>query len=645
MILSINQVTIAAGTYQSHPPLRPDPEPANRALAEGPSFFVDARQGKNNNKGSKDKPWRTIEFALTKLSAGDTLYLRNGIYFENVAVRLQGKEDAPITIRSYPGEQGIIDGGIAEFNEQPATAWEPFPDGGEGEYRSRRRHPNIRDVIGAFGDSMIGLETYWHLTDLRSTNELADPVEPGGDLKPLWCGPGLHYDRETGYIHARLAHTKLNKIDNYQGETDPRKLPLVVSPFRSVPLHIDRAQHIRLQDLIIRGGGYETVVIDFGVSIDFDNVVIRGGTYCMRTSNTGPLRFYRSAMYGNSPPWMFRGDGSLRNRPGRGRRDIVRLTCHALWTTNTGREFSVYAFPVNNNWDISYSEFTDSHDGPYFGGIGMRFHHNLLDNFQDDGIYLSPMYAYGPKVELHIYQNVFSRCLTPLAFGGPEDTKDQVYIYRNIFDMRGTVNTGRPSTKRPDPGQSTGRIMGDHGGPPWSAMNIYQNTFVTIPGMRGGGMGALGHLRKGYPRRVFNNIFFQFARLPGPGAPKLANDVHTDANLYWSPAEGAAAAAEKMFAKYRKLPAFEASKAEYAAGFTTNSLAADPLFTKAVADGGVANDYRLQDKSPALKAGVPLPPEWPDPLRQEGQDKPDLGAMPHGAEPLRVGRAAAPAVK
>ena len=144
------------------------------------------------------------------------------------------------------------------------------------------------------------------------------------------------------------------------------------------------------------------------------------------------------------------------------------------------------------------------------------------------------MYSYGPKAVLHIHQNIFRRALTTLAFGGPEDTHDKVFIYRNLFDMRGTVNAGRPSTKNPKPGLALSRVIGDHGGPPWSSMMFYHNTFV-MTGSGDSSMGVLSHLRKGYPRRVFNNIFYHETRLPGLLPANVDLDAQADGNLYWSP--------------------------------------------------------------------------------------------------------------
>lgn len=628
--------------YLSHAPLRHNPPASKRPMAKGPAYYVDAQSGSDENDGTKESPFKTINHGLKQLKAGDTLYLRGGSYYENVRVSLVGNKAKPIVIRSYPGEQATIDGGIAEFQLDAANAWEPFTGGGKGEYRSKRSFPNIRDVIGAFGDSNIGLQTYWHLRDLRSPHELSAPGADG-DVREVYCGPGIYYDRQTSRIHVRLAHTHFKNFDNYEGETDPRKLPLVIAPFRSTPLHVDQAKYVKFQDFIVRGGGYETTVVDYGVDVDFDNVTIRGGTYCMRTANTGPFRFYRSAMYGNAPPWSFRGDGSLRARPGRNRRDIARLTCHAVWTTDTGREFSVYAFPMNDNWEVAYSEFTDSHDGPYLGGISMKFHHNLVDFFQDDGIYLSQMYPrhlfMGSGARIEIYENLFARALTPIAFGGMEDTRDDIYIYRNVFDLRGGVNYGRPSEKNPDVVPfTTNRALSDHGGPPWPKMSIYHNTFVTLGGKLD--LGTMGHLTPGHPRAVFNNIFLNYGGI-GAVRPPDHERGQSDGNLFWSPKANEKTSAA-VFNRYRASKAFTDSKTVYPPGFTANSKVGDPRFLKATPTWPTVGDYRLQKGSAASNAGVKIPAEWPDTLRKQDAGKPDIGALPLGSKPFSAGRAAAP---
>jgi hypothetical protein len=611
----------------------------NRATGKGSAYHVDPAKGDDRNDGGKETSWRTIGHAMKQLKAGDTLYLRGGSYHENVSIALAGKKEAPITIRSAPGEQAILDGSWREFQDSATEAWEACPGGVAGEYRSKKRYPNLRNVVGSFGDSMIGLQTYYHRIDLQASGEVVVWEKPDAmatsDIKPLWCGPGLWYDHATGHIHARLSHTHLPaSVPNYRGETDPRKVPLVIAPFTSTPLTLDGAKHIRIQDIVLRGAGYTSIVLDQAQDIEIDNVTVWCGTYGMRISGTRDLRVLRTGFYGSVAPWTFRGDGSKRDYPGRPHRNISRLNTHSHLEIESGRESSVYATPQNDDWEIAHCEFTDAHDGPYLGSINVKFHHNLIENLQDDGIYLSPMYMRhrldNRDPEIHIYQNVFRGLLTALAFGGTEaTTRDKVFVYRNVFDLRAKVQTGRPTAQRAEASFSTGKVIGDHGSPPWSAMNIYHNTFIAAEGSRQADMVTLGASKPERPRRVFNNIFLHLERMPAFIGAVPANDAIEDGNLYWSP--GADKVAANYFNKYRASQQFTESKKSYPPGSSTHSLVADPKLRE--------SDPRLQEGSPAVDAGVVLDEKWPDPLRKQDRGKPDIGALPAGADRLTVGRA------
>ena len=81
---------LRAQPFASHPPQRPLPSPSARAMAEGPARFVDPVRGNDADDGGKEKPWKTIRHALPLLSAGDTLALRGGSYFENVYCAVAG---------------------------------------------------------------------------------------------------------------------------------------------------------------------------------------------------------------------------------------------------------------------------------------------------------------------------------------------------------------------------------------------------------------------------------------------------------------------------------------------------------------------------------------------------------------------------
>lgn len=627
----------------SHPPLRPTPPVSNRPATSGPGYYVNPTTGDDKANGSKASPWKTAAHALSQLKPGDRLYLHGGVHYGPLYVACAGRADAPITIRSVPGEQAIIDGSMREFFENPADAWEPVAAGSD-EYRSKRVYLNLRHVIGSFGDSMIGLNTYYHAKDLRSTSELDDWEDwnkvAETDSKPLYCGPGVWYDRETGRIHVRLAHTHLPEpAQNYRGDTDPRKLPLILAPFGSVPMNLDGAEHLRIQDLIVRGGGYTAVNMTQAKHVEFDNVTIWATTYGMRMNSTEHLRMIGSRIHGSVPPWTFRSDASKRDYPGKPYRNITRLNTHCLIEIEGGNESSVYAYPQNDFWEFAYCEFTDAHDGIYFGSVNVKYHHNRMDGMQDDGIYLSPMY-HRHRLEktvpqIHIYQNTFGLCYTALAWGGPQTSDDDnVFIYRNVFDLSGKIMVGRPSTRDKSVRTATANLLGTHGSPPWAALNLYHNTVIATD-RRDPTAGAINGLRGGHPRRIFNNIFYHTDKLPAFGPPRVPGDLVIDADLYWAPGTSPATA-KTYFDKFRKTDTFTASLKVYPEGSTKHSLVADPLFE------GPKN-FHLKSNSPAKDAGVPIPAEWPDPLR-EADGKPDIGAFPVGSGPLLVGPEARPAM-
>ncbi len=635
---------------RSHPPLRPLPTASARPLAGGPARFVDAQRGDDAHDGTEAAPWRTINHALTQITAGQTLYLRSGAYYENVYCAVAGKADAPITIRSYPGELATVDGGLREFAEHPESAW-VVVDATNGEYRSTQAYQNIRDVNGLFGDSNVGLQTYWHPTDLRASNEQWI-VEPDKKVPPVYCGPGLWYDKETGHIHARLAHTHLPTpgIANYQGATDPRQLPLVIAPFNSVPLFVDQAMHVRFQDLVFRGGGQNTVVLQFGIDVEMDNVTIYAGTYGLRSRGTGPLRMTGCAVRGMIPPWGSRDENSLYTYtpetydpflpapPPATARNVARLATHAVVVTEGSYEFEVFHYPYNHDWDIAQSEFTDGHDGVYLSGRNIRFHHNWVDRFQDDAMYLS---APSPNFNdnIRVYDNLITRALMAFschAHGGPDGS---TYIYRNVVDFRRGVFVSRPSPKNPEGVLSNYHVFLTHGRgfSGIESFYFYQNTFI-CPSSASGGYAhrTLSNTSEPTQRRVFNNLFVYLKSYPSPLAAMPLHDIQIDGNLHWSPAPGAEPP-KGFLEKVRANPAAEHNKGKYPAGWEANSFVADPQFVAFSAATDAANDYLLQPSSPAVRKGVVLPAEWEDPARPADGAPPDIGALPLGSKPLRVG--------
>lgn len=626
-------------------------------MANGPKLYVDAARGDDTHAGTAQAPWKTLAHALRRLKPGDTLYLRGGIYHEKVSLSRSGTAEAPITIASHPGELAILDGGAREFLESPAKCWEPFPGGAEGEFVSTRTYAHADDrkvphqflpasweplwgiederpiALGHFADSMVPLHGYRIAADLRATNELWLGNKKEMRDIGIYCGPGLWFNRETGRLHIRLAHHQLAGLGDkaYRGETDPRKLPLVVAVgFGDDVLRLSGVRHVRLQGLVLRGATGSPMIHVYGSeNVELDRLTVFGGFPALMVNASKNVRVTHSAFRGLAAPWTSRAHMKYRGT----------ASYQIVFQNNQ---------PGNENIEFAWCEFTDDHDFAFLRFVkNLQFHHNFVDNFNDDGL------ECGAKLRAHtlfIYQNRIGPCLIPLTQHEMDkddspldhDPKSGVFVFRNVIDLRGGTYKTPPT--QPDPSgaflREEGHLAGDHGGPTWPVMRVYHNTFLRhTPVFRDYylfGLGAMG-LRNN-ERDVFNNIFVQTTRIPGVSfvGLKEAPNLREGGNVIWGMKDGPALKSDP-FAKFRASPLFRDSRKRYEPGWTTHDRVTDPRFVRLPADESLAADLRLHPDSPAINTGQPLPPHWPDPLRAADQDGPDIGVLPLGTQPWGVG--------
>ena len=611
--------TTKTSLYQSHPPMRQLPTASERPRDSGRAIFVDAVHGDDANTGSQTAPWKSITHGLQQLNPGSTLCLRGGTYYEAVTVTKSGTGKEPITIRAYPGELVIVDSGYREFHESPAMAWE-IVDKRLGEFRSTKSYPRGGE-FGNFADSMIPFQRYLTFHDLRSKNELwhtglSNRVD---DPIGIYAGPGVRRDPKTGRIHIRMSHTKLAGLgeNHYRGETDPRKIPLVIAG-ADYAISILNSKHVRLQDLVVRGAQRSAIRIEDSQKIELDGLTLYGSGSALRTARVDHLRMTNSVLRGHAAPWHSRGHH--KDRAGAGYLAIVGGT----------------------NIEFANCEFTDHHDGVLMQSVGrMKFHHNRVDNFNDDG--LEP----GPKQKsrhIEIYQNLITRCLTTFtAHGNPKPVEAEpgsgVYIFRNIVDLR--RGTYKFSPTEPDPTGSylnrRSRVCGDHGSPTWPVFYIYHNTFI-IPDNTWRDYYAFGwggHTRE-TTRRIYNNIFVQVQGIPGFVIPSV-DDLHADGNLFWGIVDGPSYQGD-VLGEFRKSKTFVALSKHSATLFGSRDIFDNPRFRTFKQDSRESTDLRLKGNSSAIDAGIEIPSDWPDPLRNVDSGNPDIGMLPHNAQPWKVGR-------
>ncbi len=138
-------------------------------------------------------------------------------------------------------------------------------------------------------------------------------------------------------------------------------------------------------------------------------------------------------------------------------------------------------------------------------------------------------------------------------------------------------------------------------------------------------------------REVFNNLFVQMERTPGAGFAGIteAGALREGGNILWGIQD--AGSSREVFKKFQASKLFVESRKQYEPGWTTQDRVEDPKFVRLNAEKPMETDLRLSKGSPAIDAGLPIPPEWPDPLRAQDAGTPDIGAIPWNVAVENVG--------
>jgi hypothetical protein len=67
-------------------------------------------QASDDGDGSRERPWKTVSRAATKVAPGDTVVIRDGTYREQVVFKTSGTEQAPIRFEAAQGARVVLTG-------------------------------------------------------------------------------------------------------------------------------------------------------------------------------------------------------------------------------------------------------------------------------------------------------------------------------------------------------------------------------------------------------------------------------------------------------------------------------------------------------------------------------------------------------
>jgi hypothetical protein len=387
-------------------------------LFSSPSAFADvlyvAPRGTQGAVGSTAAPFKTIQEALDKARAGDTVKVASGVYQERVAFKNSGAYGKPIVLEGEPG--AIIDG-----SQKIELKWQPAPDIAPGVYRVKV--PFNVFTLTADGKVVIML---------RENRVTPGKAEHGVN----WEWPTL-FKRGVGPFatRTRLAETgsgwdgvkalalyleeKKELIIRFKDDLDPNKMKITVAP-RQPAVKIAGVDRCVVRGLTLRntatgvsiGDSIGSVVEDCTIGpIDFGVWMEQGADRCTVRFNE---IFWNP--YAGIDPWGERAwdHWVAHKRSGYQDRYGIRMI-------HTVGGHDVHDNYIHDHWDgISAPGSGDENSG-------LRVHHNRLVNLGDDA--LEP---HGPQRDSHWHDNFVNGALC--GFRIKTVTAGPLYAYRNIFN-------------------------------------------------------------------------------------------------------------------------------------------------------------------------------------------------------------------
>ena len=203
-------------------------------------YFVDRNHAKasDKNPGSREQPFKTINGSLSKLKAGDTVWVRKGVYRESVllsskpfaphkmsyAMMPSGKSYAQmVNFCAWPGEDVTIKGSdlVTGWKKHKDNIWvrEDWPHNSQQVFADGKILQQIGGVVskhlsqrrrwrGRKGDGLEDMEAgsfYYDMERKKLYVRLADGADPNGrqleaSVRPyLWHIRRLDYFRVVGF--------------------------------------------------------------------------------------------------------------------------------------------------------------------------------------------------------------------------------------------------------------------------------------------------------------------------------------------------------------------------------------------------------------------------------------------------------------
>ncbi len=538
------------------------------------SLYV-AADGDDSHPGTMELPFKTVVRGFSAVTAGQTLFIREGQYREG-GLRLahDGRQGAPVVIRAFPGEKVIIDGTDTKLSD-----WNTWDS----------------DGAGVFSTSCQG--DYRAVTIVRKSDNKATRLFPVRELKHLQNQriPEVGTFRELGiegavYCDGERIH--ISCPEPLEGHV------IHVSGFdRGIVL--DACNHVQIDGLELNHYGRDESSCAIYV-LNSSDVLIQNCTFRYDDShiyaklNSDRLTVQNCLFMDAILEWPFdymKGDSGISGRFEGGAINVDSKFNGRGLVFRRNRISNIFDGVHLTPWTVNDARTNE-----------IDFYENIIDGCIDDFVE-----ADGYARNVRIFDNYMNRSLSGISVAQALD--GPTFIMYNVIGNCGMV----PAAQRPGsdnagyPFKTNGGTGAETGSGP---LYFYHNTAFTLDPNSRAMLVKNARWRK---MTLRNNIWVgQRLGLDLWMANPSPIDFDYDNLFVQKPAE------PLVLQAYRK-KAMTLKEVQERYGWLTHGISADPLFVNA---GG--GDFSLGDGSPCINAGILI--FGINDLRVKGS-APDIGAF------------------
>lgn len=400
------------------------------------TFYVDLN-GSDQNNGTLDNPFRTIQKAAGVVKAGDTVKVRPGVYYERVVIQTSGLPDQPIT---FEGEKGAIGQWLTAIDGSvPTSGWVLAPEVAPGVYKTTSIPFNpycmtvaidgaVKDIPKLHNPPGDTHEGFIYLSKAADATEVTQTL---GVEVNFWDGiEALYYHVDgTTYLRFRNGDNPNNKtITASMGTSDgscfglPAKSYITIKNFeiRGAWRGIDvrnTSHHIIVEGNQIIVTGREKIFIQSGAN----NIDVRNNVMHMGGLSTYLPGAWANGTYDGSAPYNLAV-----------KEHIYRAYKFYLSDSETSsqEDSGIFLSSAGPNIRIYDNEIFNTLTGiSLFESQNVDIYGNTIHGISSVGISL------GPGTSAKVYGNLIYNCNINMRFGTVEDASNgrSAHVYNNKF--------------------------------------------------------------------------------------------------------------------------------------------------------------------------------------------------------------------